>query len=385
MSFLSGPLTWALNKGGAAVGASKGTVAGITDANQPAIDAAKDAQAAQNAQIINPGTSYEGTYGQYNNGYNAQDQRNYMYGRDPNAANAAVGQALQTGAQASNVGANILSQDTGLAADARGRVAPTGDFSAQNLALGNAQSYGNEAAGFGYQLAGLESTQGPSAAQAQLGMGTNQALASQLALARSGRGFGGGAAAMGQAQSNAAGIQANQANQSALLRAQEDAAWRARQAANLGNSAGIFGNVGGLQAGVGQQFGQQATTNLGAALQTQAQNDQASLGYLGQGATAYGQGVAQNLAGQGLANNIRGAELGAGMGADDRALRAWAAAKGFDIQQKAADAQQTAALIQGGATVGGALIGSFGGPGGAAAGAQGGNAGGKALADWSTS
>ncbi len=184
--------------------------------------------------------------------------------------------------------------------------------------------------------------------------------------------IGGGAAGMGLAQGNAAGIQANQANAAATLRAQEDAAWRQRQATNYGTAAGIA-------QGAGTQYGGQATANLGAYLQNQQQNDAASLGYLGQGATAAGQGIAGMFAGQGLENQVRGAELAAGGSAEDRMLRSWAAAKGFDLQQKAADAQQTAALIQGGATIGGTLIGSFGGPGGAVAGGTAANAGAKAL------
>jgi hypothetical protein len=299
--------------------------------------------------------------------YGPQDIRNYQYGRTEDGANQAAGQALTTGANAQSVGNNILSHDTQLAADARARTAPVGDYSQQNQALGQSLGYGST-------LAGLENEQGPSAAQAQLGMGTNLAMASQLALARSGRGFGGGAGAMGQAQSNVAGIQANQANQAAMLRAQEDAAWRQRQAANFGTAAGI-------DQGAGAQYGAQSQANLNAYLQNQAQGDQASLGYLGQGATAYGNGVSGNFAGQGLANQVRGAELNAGMAADDRYLRAWAADKGFDLQQKAADAQQQAAIISGVATVGGGLLASAGGPVTAAAGAKAGN---ELAKNWTT-
>jgi len=297
-------------------------------------------------QIVNAGTTYETNAGKareyvYGDGPSF-DPRSYMYGRDVNGAENAVNHANAIGGQAFATGNQILQQDTGLAADARSRTAPVGDFTGQNAALRQSLNYGRN-------LAGLEATQGPSSAQAQLQTGTNQALASQLALARSGRGFGGNAAAMGQAQGNIAGIQANAANEAAMLRAQEDASWRGRQAANFGNAAAI-------SQGAGTQFGQQANTNINAYLQNQGQNDTASLGYLGQGATAYGQGVAGNFAGQGLAHNVRVAEMGAGQAQDDRMLRAWAAANGHDLQEKQANAQQTAALIQGGATLAAALL-----------------------------
>ncbi len=147
-----------------------------------------------------------------------------------------------------------------------------------------------------------------------------------------------------------------------MLNAQENAAWRGRQATNLGNAAGI-------SQGAGTQLGQQANTNVNAFLQSQGQNDAASLGYLGQGATAYGNGVGNNFTGQTLGHNVRLAEMQGGQGADDRMLRAWSAEKGYDLAQDQADAQQQAAIIQGVATVGGAAIGAFGGPAGSAGGA----------------
>lgn len=321
----------------------------------------------QAAVVMNPGTSYSTTVGDYNssaNSWHPIDARNYQYGRSATGADQAVQHANDVGQSAFGTGSNLLALDQGYAADARNRAAPTGDFSQQNAALGQSMNYGQ-------QLAGLQ--QGPSAAQAQLQAGTNQAIGSQLALARSGRGFGGGAAATGQAEGNLAGIQANQANSSAALRAQEAASWQQQHAANLGNAAGIT-------AAAGSQFGGQAGTNLNAYLQNQGQSDAASLGYLGQGATAYGQGVSQNLQGQSLGAQIRGQEMTGGMGAEDRALRAWAAQQGFNLQQQQADRQQTAALIQGAATVGGGIIGfAGGGPAGAAVGAGVGGAAGRAA------
>lgn len=319
--------------------------------------------AAQNQQFA--GTSWDQT-NVLPTEFPANDPRNFIYGRDPNAANQAVDLALGTGRGAQTTGENLLSLglDEANAAQARGPY--MGDFTQQNAALYGAQGYGS-------QLAGLEAQQGPSAAQAQLQAGTNAAMAGQLALSRSGRGFGGGAAAAGQAQTNLAGLQGQQANNAAMLAAQENAAWRARQAGNLGAAAGI-------QQGVGSQFGEQQARNINSYYANQGQNDQTALGWAGLGNQAYFAGVGANLQGQGLQNQVRGMELQGGQALDDRMLRAWAAQKGYTLAQAQAAAQQQAALIQGGATLAGAAIGSFGGPGGTVAGAGVGSAAGAAIA-----
>lgn len=278
------------------------------------------------------------------------DPAAYQYGRDPNAANAAVGQAQATGntgmvygaqavgsgRDAAQTGANLMAQHQGAASAFNNRLAPQGEFSAQNQTLG--------------QLGSIEATQGPSAAQAQLQQGTNQALAGQMALARSGRGFGGNAASAGLAQGNVAGIQANQANSAAMLTAQEDAAFRGRQASNLSNIAGFQG--------------QQSTANLQAALAGRGQNDamfgqQTALGdqayFSGQGVqqNAYGlglQGVNTSLQGQGLANNVRGQEMQGGIAGEDAKLREWAAKNGYTLTQQELADKKEAAYVNAAAT-----------------------------------
>jgi hypothetical protein len=217
------------------------------------------------------------------------------------------------------------------------RAAVQGNYDGQNLTLG--------------KLNGVEAQQGPSAAQAQLQQGTNQALASQIALARSGSGFGGNAAAAGMAQNNLAGIQANQANQAAMLSAQENAAWRGRQAANLGTVAGMQG--------------QQTSANLQAALASRGQNDAMFSNQVGMGEDAYfkGQGVQmggygmaqhsqdQNLAAQGLSNSIRGEEMKGGSMQEDNILRQWAAKNGFTLEGQKQQDQKDAGYISAGATL----------------------------------
>lgn len=259
----------------------------------------------------------------------SSDPRNYMYGRDPHVADNASNKAFVTGAQGQQFGQDVygqggalLQQRTGDAAYFQGRGAQQGDFGAQNQTLSS--------------LTGLEATQGPSAAQAQLMQGNNQAMAQQMAMARSGRGLGGNAAAMGLAQGNMAGIAAGNANAAAGLRAQEDAAWRQRQAGNLANAAGMQG--------------QQAQTNLQAYYQNQGQNDAASLQALGLGQQAYfagadagQQGFNTNIAAQSLSNQIRGQEMQGGLAMEDNMLREWAARNGYNLAQQQRQDQQDAA------------------------------------------
>lgn len=324
--------------------------------------------------VTEAGTTYQGGQNNWTNansqGYTApSDFRSYRYGRtatgaDEAAAKAwetgdyAAGQGMQAAALGQNAyagGSNLLAQRTGDAQRFNERGAVLGDYWNQNQSLG-AQ---NQTLG---QLSGLEAQQGPSAAQAQLQQGTNQAMAGQLALARSGRGFGGNAAMTGQAGRNLAGIEANQANAAASLRAQEDAAWRQRQAANLGN-------VGAQQGQMASQQGQQAQADLNAKYQNQAQNDamvqnmlgmgqQAYLGGAGLGMQGYGsaiQGAQASNAAQNTAMGIRSQEMAGGMAQNDANLRQWAAKSGYDLAQ-AQQNQQTAGQVAAGiATFGAAL------------------------------
>ena len=172
-------------------------------------------------------------------------------------------------------------------------------------------------------IQGIEAREGPSAAQAQLQAGLNQSQASNIAMARSGRGWGGSAAAMGQAQQQNAAAGQNAANQSAMLRAQEDAAYRSRAAQNIGAAAQmglsqantndaqqralLAAGLQGVQAGGQMQaqaagLGQNAYAQQLAAQQASAQTGQAGIGQslaAQQAAAGIGQqGYAQQLAAQ---------------------------------------------------------------------------------------
>jgi hypothetical protein len=122
--------------------------------------------------------------------------------------------------------------------------------------IGQANQATGESTAYGRNLASLEAQQGPSAAQAQLQLGANASMDQAMALARSGRGYGGSSQGIADAQRANASTMANVSNQAAMLRAQEDAAWRQRQAANLGTAAGINASAAGQYANTYGQAGQ---------------------------------------------------------------------------------------------------------------------------------
>jgi len=229
------------------------------------------------------------------------------------AAQYGLGQAANIGgisqAGAANLGA-MGADMYGQGQAAAGRNVTSYDPNAGGMWRQNA----SEAAG---QLGGLERTEGPSAAQAQLQSGLNQAQSSNLAMARSGRGWGGGASSLSQAavQNAQAGQQA--ANQSAALRAQETAAWRQRQAANLQANAGV-------NMGLSQQAMQGQVNQNQIALQQQQQNDAAQQALYSGALQGAGQSAQVGLQGAqaaaGIGQQAYGQQLGAYQGAGQAAM-----------------------------------------------------------------
>lgn len=212
-----------------------------------------------------------------------------------NAGQQYAGSMMSAGAAAQNYGTK-----------AAGTAANTADIlgNAGGTLLGQgAQAQNRNVSGVQRNaLMNLEAQEGPSAAQGQLQQATNANQANALAMARSGRGFGASASAMRQAAQQRVGAQQQAANQSAVLRAQENAAWRQRQAANIGTA--------------GQLATSQAATNDA----RQAALNQAGLGAMQAGGNLQlgaGQlglsGYNQNLAAQqGAANTaLSGLQAGA--------------------------------------------------------------------------
>lgn len=243
----------------------------------------------------------------------------------------------------------LVNQQQGLAAlgeDAYTRAAPTQAMpGAIDFQASGGQGYlaGADAASRAAQLQALggvksqtqrlndfaDRAQGPSAAQAQLQAGVDMAARQQYGMARSQPG--GGGAALRGAAFNAAGISGNAANSAAILRAQEDQAFRAQQLQALGGAqqgaataAGVAGQLRGADQGFAQAQAGQANydanaantfnqgqqqvefnvgqNNLTAAGQARGQNDMMTLGTV--------QGI-QNLNNQ--IENVSQNKLGAGV------------------------------------------------------------------------
>ncbi len=233
------------------------------------------------------------------------NQDNYALGGDPNY-NAQFQQNQQ---QVAGQGQNLSQNAMGVGAQGQGlmsagnaasnRGGPVTQYDPRVSALQNQNAAGGQSQ---YQLADQLQTlagqpQGPSAAQAQLNMGTDQALNSQMAMARSGSGFGESSGAMQQAQQNAAGIQSNAANQAGMLRANEDQAFKARQLQALGMSGEQLGQARGADLALsGQQIGQGqfgTQTDLAA----RAQNDSAQQNLINSGLQAQNMGLSGQAAG----------------------------------------------------------------------------------------
>jgi hypothetical protein len=243
------------------------------------------------------------------------DANNFNLGNDANYnANFQQNQAgvANQGQSLSQLASGYGAQGQGLMAAGNAAGQRGGPVTAYNPAVNQlqtgSQNAGQQQYGLANQLQTLAGApQGPSAAQAQLNMGTDQALNSQLAMARSSSGFGESSGAMANAQQNAAGIQSNAANQAGMLRANEDQAFRARQLQALGMSGDALGQgraadlaLSGQQIGQGQ-FGTQTS------LQQQQMNDALQQGLIGQGLQAQNMGLAgmaQGIGAQNQANQL---------------------------------------------------------------------------------
>lgn len=280
--------------GGGHQGAARGSVRAGTDPNQENYNLG--GSSAYLPSFL-AGTGYSGQQAVQNaNQFNQQDQ-------------GIVGQAQSFGQSAGSLGQQQNNTFQGQANNAQGRQAPNAAYS-PGLA---AQQQQNGAAtagqmGLAAQLAAIgNAPEGPSAAQAQLQQGTNQAIASQLAMARSGRGLGESATGLSQAGQQASAAIANQANSAAALRAQETQQYRQNQLNALGASGQALGAAQSGSLGLAQQLAQQGQFGAQSQLQQQQLNDnyasqlaQLGLSAQGQGYQAQNQGLAQQVAAQNL-------------------------------------------------------------------------------------
>jgi hypothetical protein len=193
------------------------------------------------------------------------DQQNFQYGLG-NSGTYASTQSKQYDYKQAQLAA--------LGADAYNREAPVQAMpDRRDFVNSQGQDYlqGADVAGRQQQLAALGGIQqsnaalqdfagrpqGPSAAQAQLQAGVDAASRQQYGMARSQPG--GGGAALRNAAYNAAGISGNAGNQAAMLRAQEDHAYRGQQLQALGavqQGAGMQAGYAGQLRGGDQSFAQ---------------------------------------------------------------------------------------------------------------------------------
>ncbi len=223
------------------------------------------------------------------------------------------------------------------------------DVAGRGIATAETRAGEMTAAGQRYanDLSGLERTEGPSGAQGLLNQQNNRAMSNQLALARSGRGMGGSAAAMSQAAQNIGALQQDAGNQAAQLRAQENAAWRGRQASNIANAAGI---------NIGAQNNAQTAVNNAYGVGSNALASGGGLALGGAQANLAGQTNAANLAYQGASQGaqmaqqgqIAGAQMGMqGLDAMGRNYAQGAATQMQGAEANAAAAAQAASVSQG--------------------------------------
>lgn len=272
-------------------------------------------------------------------------KENFVLGQDPNWLGnfAQKQQGSQQAAALSNQEAQYMGmgarglQSNATAANSRG--GPTANYSQSGQTLFNAQQRAQQGVDQTGQQQGALAAQlqdfaakagtGPSAAQAQLAQGRNDALAASLAMAKSGGsgGFGESAASLDAASRNAGSQIASAGNASAQLAAQEEQARRAQQLqayaqsgqALQGVQQGQLGQAAALSDLARQQAAQQEF-NVNAQLQGRAQNDQAALGWTnaslqGQQAALAAENAAQNtnLGAQQLELGANNAQLGASM------------------------------------------------------------------------
>ncbi len=167
------------------------------------------------------------------------------------------------------------------ATDAQLRQGPQANYGQANADYAN-QAFSREAqmANTNRLLDFANGPAGPSAAQAQLQMGSDRAMAANLALAGSGTGMGDSAEAMRRAQFQNATQQSETANQAAMLRAQEEEARRQMQLGALGQAQDAYGAIRGADLGARDQSIGQAQFGVDAELQNRGLNDALTQGML---------------------------------------------------------------------------------------------------------
>lgn len=276
----------------------------------------------------------------------AERSANFVYGGSETARAEAEARALDTGRRYGDRFGLAATRDTELANRAREREGffDTGQYTSAAISANMARDASARTTGVGSRFERFaDQGPGPSAAQAQLQLGTNAAMDSQLALARSGRGMGGSSSALRQAQVNAAGIQQNAANQAAMLRAGEEQAWRGQQLQALSGAQGAYGSAGGLAVGAGGLSLEAGGYRTNAGMQNRALNDQTALAYGAQSLQALQGGAQTELGFQGEARAVNVADLSARQAYEGNLLDYYSVNKGMEAKNRDAQRQREAA------------------------------------------
>jgi hypothetical protein len=212
------------------------------------------------------------------------DQRygNFQYGPTADYAEKTAERLTGTGEGAQGIFAGLGQQAWNAGDSAQGRTTPQTDYGAANATMGQQGDL------YGTLMNYADQGPGASQAQAQLDASTARGMRQQLALAGSGPGMGGGAAMLRQGMDNQALMQGEANAQSAVLRAQEEDAWRGRQLQAYGMGGDVLQNLSGQQS-------QNAQFLTQAELEAQAQRDQQQQAMYGLGMQGYQQGYATQL------------------------------------------------------------------------------------------
>ena len=289
----------------------------------------------------------------------AKRQRDFGFGAGNNAETAGmIGGVQQTADKFSTVFGDMAGTAGARsdAANARGTGMYAGDMGQYQTGLANAQQARGMQTGAYDALMGMANAgPGPSAAQAQLTQATDANTQNALAMARSGRGMGGGAAAMRQAIGQNAATQQQAGGQMAQLRANENTAFQAQRLQAMQGA----GDVGYKTAATDQNYGQLglqgAQYETDTLLKGTDLNDRTAAGWADRQLTGAERAHGAEVTGHNQVQNLNAAALAARQAEDDAAFRKAALERGEVAAAEQRQANLVDATISGGATVAGAV------------------------------
>ncbi len=293
----------------------------------------------------------------------AQRQRDFGLGSNNNAQTAAmIGNAMATGDKYSAAFGGVAGTAgyNSAVAGARGTDLYAGDTTQYRQGLANAQqSRGLQTGAYDALMAYANGPQGASAAQAQLKQATDANTSNALALARSGRGLGGGQAALRQAINQNATTQQQAAGQAAELRANENTAFQNQRLSAINAAGGVAGQTVAGDQNYGQLglAGAQYATDT--TLKGTQLNDATAQNWATQQANAYQQGLGAEVGAQTQGLNINSTALAGRENEYASANQTYAAEKGFAQAAAIADANRQQAYTGAALSTAGTVIGAL--------------------------